>query len=221
MTAATLLLLLAPPLACGPPAPPPPGLHADDPRLEALYRSGREFVDFLETADRRRELWVRHYAEGAVPEDLLARATVLDGRWRILAIADDWCSDSVNTVPFLALLAEASDAIELRVIDSESGHDVMEAYRTPDDRTATPTILVLDGDYDEVGCWIERPSELQAWALETRPTLDDREFLTRKMAWYAEDAGRSTIREVLERIEAAAAGSRICEGGPWKPVEAF
>lgn len=213
MTAATLLLLLAPPLACDPPSAAAAGLHADDPRLEALYRSGREFADFLETADRRRDLWLRHYGKGEVPEDLLARAAALEGRWRILAIAEDWCSDSVNTVPFLALLADASDAIELRVIDSESGRDVLDAYRTPDDRTATPTILVLDGDYDEVGCWVERPAELQAWALETRPTLDDRQFLARKMAWYAEDAGRSTIREVLERIEAAAAGSRICEDG--------
>jgi len=217
MTATTLLLLLAPPLACGPTAPVPSrlgvGPETADPRLETLYRSGREFGDFLETAERRRELWVRNYEEGAVPDDLLERARALEGRWRILAIAEDWCSDSVNTLPFLALLAVGSDAIELRVIDSETAGEVTRSYRTPDDRAATPTILVLDRDFEEVGCWVERPSRLQTWALETRPTLDDREFLARKMAWYAEDEGRSTIREVLERIEAAAAGSRICEGG--------
>lgn len=212
MTATTLVLLLGPPLACGPAAPSPraAALESDDPRLEALYRAGREFDDFLETAERRRELWVRNYEEGQVAEDLLARARALEGRWRLLAIAEDWCSDSVSTLPFLALLAESSDALELRVVDSETARGVMDAYRTPDDRTATPTLLVLDHDYAEVGCWIERPSELQTWAIVTRPTLDDREFLTRKMAWYEEDAGRSTVREVLERIEAAASGSRIC-----------
>lgn len=216
MTATTLLFLLASPLACGPGAPYPhtgePGTA--DPRLETLYRSGREFADFLETARRRRELWVRNYDEGEVPEDLVARARSLEGRWRLLAIAEDWCSDSVNTIPFLALLAESSDAIDLRVVDSAAAREIMDAYRTPDDRTATPTVLVLDRDHTEVGCWVERPSKLQTWAIEIRPTLEDEEFLTRKMAWYENDAGRSTIREVLERIEAAASGSRICPAGP-------
>lgn len=216
MTASTLLVLFAPALACGAAAPTAPttAVGQADPRYEALYRSGRDFTEFLETAERRRGLWVRNWEAGEVADDLLARARALDGRWRILAIAEDWCSDSVSTIPFLALLAERSDAIELRVIDSETGRELMEAYRTPDDRAATPTVLVLDGDYEEVGCWVERPSELQDWALETRPTLDDREFLARKMSWYAEDAGRSTIGEVLDRIEAAAAGSRICPDGP-------
>lgn len=30
------------------------------------------------------------------------------------------------------------------------------------------------------------------------------------MAWYAEDAGHSTVDELLTVIEAAAAGGRIC-----------
>ncbi len=213
MTTPILAAMLAAPLSCGPAGAPPAsaaGHPPDDPRLETLYRSGREFGEFLRLAEQRRELWLRHYREGDIPEDLLARARALEGKWRILAIAEDWCSDSVNTVPFLALLAERVGGLELRVVDSETGRHVMDAYRTPDDRTATPTILILDPGYDEVGCWVERPSELQRWALETRPALEDREFLERKMAWYEEDGGRSTVSEVLSIMEAAARGSRIC-----------
>lgn len=215
MTATSLMLVVAAPLVCGPPpaAPVPPRAAPEDPRLETLYRGARTFEDFLASAEGRRELWLRN-ADAGLPEALIERARAIGGTWRILAIAEDWCSDSVNTVPFLGTLAERVDGIELRVIDSETGRAVMEAYRTPDGRSATPTILVLDRDYEEAGCWVERPSELQAWALEIRPTLDDREFLRRKMAWYAEDAGSSTVGEVLSVIEAAAAGTRLCPGAP-------
>ena len=69
---------------------------------------------------------------------------------------------------------------------------------------------VLNEAYEEVGCWVERPSNLQAWALENRPNLEDREFLDQKMAWYREDGGEQTVSEVLALIEAAVSGSPIC-----------
>ena len=178
--------------------------------LEELYRAGMEFSDFLADATRRRELWVRHYEEGAVDPALVERVETLGGRWRILAIAEDWCSDSVNTIPFLALLVDAASNLEMRVIDSDAGRDIMEAHRTPDGRAATPTVLVLDASYDQAGCWIERPADLQAWALDARPGMSDREFLTKKMAWYGDDAGASTVREIVEILEGAAAGTATC-----------
>jgi hypothetical protein len=183
-----------------------------DESLQEIYEQGVTFQDFLEQATRRKNLWTEHYVQGAVPEDILERARAVDGTWRILAIAEDWCSDSVNTIPFLALLADAAPALELRVVDSEVGEAIMELHLTPDGRPATPTVLVLDRTYEEVGCWVERPSSLQAWALENRERLGD-DFMPQKMAWYKEDAGRSTMEEVLAVIEAAAAGQSVCVKG--------
>lgn len=184
--------------------------------LEEMYRSGLTFDEFLEQADRRKAMWTAHYESGTVSEALLGRARRVVGMWRILAVAEDWCSDSANTIPYLALLAEQVDAIELRIIDSEAGREIMEAHLTPDGRAATPTILILDENYRKAGCWVERPADLQAWALENRPELEDEEFLARKMAWYREDGGESTVSEVVELIEAASSGKPICAaGGTW------
>jgi hypothetical protein len=194
--------------ACG---PGERGEYADA-SLQEIYEQGVTFQDFLDQATRRKNLWTEHYGESSVPADILERARAVDGSWRILAIAEDWCSDSVNTIPFLALLADAVPAIELRVVDSEVGEAIMEAHLTPDGRPATPTVLVLDDAYEEVGCWVERPSSLQAWALENREGLGD-DFMPQKMAWYKDDAGRSTLDEVLAVIEAAAAGQSICTKG--------
>jgi hypothetical protein len=180
--------------------------------LEELYRSGVTFDEFLAQADRRKPMWRDHYGNGAVSDAMFDRARRIRGTWRILAIAEDWCSDSVNTIPYLALLTERSDAIEMRIIDSDVGREIMEAHLTPDGRAATPTVLILDENYEKAGCWVERPADLQAWALEHRPKLKDDEFLTRKMAWYREDGGEATVSEVLELLEAAASGDPICGG---------
>jgi hypothetical protein len=178
--------------------------------LEELYRSGIPFSEFLAQADRRKEMWTDHYEGGEVTEDLISRATAIEGTWRLLAVAEDWCSDSVNTIPYLALLTEQVDGIEMRIIDSEVGREIMEAHRTPDGRPATPTVILLNEAYEEAGCWVERPSKLQTWALGNRPNLDDREFVAQKMAWYREDGGEQTVSEILALIEAAVSGSPIC-----------
>jgi hypothetical protein len=180
--------------------------------LEELYASGLPFPEFLVQADRRKAMWNDHYEGGEVAETLLSRARAIEGTWRILAVAEDWCSDSVNTIPYLARLTEQVDGIEMRIIDSEVGREIMESHRTPDGRPATPTVLILNEAYEEAGCWVERPSDLQTWALENRPKLEDREFLTQKMAWYRENGGEHTVSEVLGLIEAAASGSPICGG---------
>lgn len=207
-------------LSVGAPFPEPTEVvaQASDPSLEALYDRARAFGDFLADASRRKDLWERRYRDGDVEPSALERARRLEGTWRLLAIAEDWCSDSVNTIPYLALLADRSPALELRVIDSEAGQALMEAHLTPDGRPATPTVLVLDSAYEEVGCWIERPSKLQAWALENREALG-RRFMPEKMAWYREDAGRSTVDEVLAVVEAAAEGRTVCERGGRAPSE--
>ena len=76
-------------------------------------------------------MWADHYGNGAVSEALVDRAHSIRGTWRILAVAEDWCSDSVNTIPYLALLTEQADAVEMRIIDSEVGREIMEEKGFP------------------------------------------------------------------------------------------
>ncbi len=210
MGAQTALLFAAALLpACAPAGAEAPPAGAS---LEEIYRNGVTFPEFLESATRRKDLWSRNYSNGAVDSRALARARGLTRPWRLLVVAEDWCSDSVNTIPFVALLAEQAEAIELRVVSSQVGKALMESHPTPDGRPATPTLLVLDEGFEEVGCWVERPSPLQAWALEHRESLGE-DFLPQKMEWYREDAGRSTVDEVLAVIEAAERGDSICATG--------
>ena len=182
---------------------------AQDVDYGALYDRGVPFSTFLEQARSHRTEWIANF-ERAKPDDgVLARARALLGRQRILVVAEDWCADSLNTVPYLAKLVDAvPDRLELRVIDSTVGKAVMEANRTADGRSATPTIVVLGADNKPAGAWVERPSVLQKWFTEQKPLVPHEELLEQKAKWYAEDAGKSTITEIVTILESAAHADR-------------
>ena len=129
-----------------------------DSALAAAYGRGKTWEQFLAEAQVMRELWQRNWERAVVPADVLASLTALPPGLRILVIAVDACSDSVNTIPYIAKLVSAVPGLELRVITRAEGRPFMESRRTPDGRSATPTVILLDAAGAEVGCWIERPS---------------------------------------------------------------
>jgi hypothetical protein len=55
-----------------------------------------------------------------------------------------------------------------------------------------------------------RPSKLQAWFLENEPKLESDDLFDQKYAWFDADKGQSTLREIVEMIEAAGAGDPTC-----------
>jgi len=216
-------LLLATTLGLAPYTPPPcaappsaPGSRAarrGDDTLRGLFEGGVPFATFLGDARRRKDQWDAHYAQGRVTEEQVARARAVPGSWRILAIAEDWCGDSANTIPYLARLVERADNLDMRVVNSTVGRSVMEGHRTPDGRAATPTLILLDEAWNEAGCFVERPTPLMAWYLENREDKSSDELHEYMYDWYATDAGGATVDDILTLLESAAAGRPRCGVG--------
>jgi hypothetical protein len=179
-----------------------------------LFQSGESFGDFLGNVKQRQELWHGNYGRAAVPDALLARATRITGTWNVLVVAVDSCSDSVSTIPYIAKLVESMPNVTLRIVDPKAGKEVMEAHRTPDNRAATPTVILLDSAFVERGCWIERPRELQARIARERKSDRDSTVFEGKMVWYDKDVGASTIAEFLEMLEKASRNEAACDAKP-------
>ncbi|MGQ0648315.1 MAG: thioredoxin family protein [Gemmatimonadaceae bacterium] len=177
-----------------------------DSSYRRLFESGRSYADFMANAERRKEQWEKNFRAATVPDALLARARATAGPWKLLVVAVDGCSDSVNTIPYIARLVEQLMGVELRVIGSDEGRAIMEAHRTPDGRAATPTLLLLDGNYEERGSWIERPAELRLWMTGQKGKLKDDGIFEGKMKWYDDDKGLKTIEEVVGLMEKALVG---------------
>ncbi len=190
-------------------------LPADDPATDSLrqvYESASTWEVFFEQADARREMWIEHRANATPHPDLVDRAEAVGGSWRILAIAVDACSDSVGTLPYVASLVDAVPSLDFRIAHPDIGQPWMDAFPSPDGRATTPTILLLDEEYEIRGCWIEMPASVwEFW----QPALERGEaaaMLDRKMAWYLEDQGREALTDLIEILEAAQRGDMVCPG---------
>lgn len=191
--------------------PSPVPLGADT--LQSTYQRGIPYAEFLSKAEGRRELWLSNTEGARLAPEMLQRTRALGGQWYILAVTVDACSDSVSTLPYLAQLAQEAENVEIRVVAPTWGQFLMDAHRSPDGRATTPTVILLDAEFHQVGCWVEQPSGLQSWWLDPNPQESSEERFARKMAWYENDGGRETVREVVEILEAAAQGQHICPQG--------
>ena len=167
----------------------------------ALFDKGVPYRDFLDAARSRRNEWIARSKDAKVYAEAVTRVQQLGARRRLLIVAEDWCGDSANTLPYVARLAEsAPEVLDLRIIDSSAGRPVMEAHKTPDGRAATPTVVLLDETGTFLAAWVERPSALQKWYIEQQDLLSQRDLLDQKYKWYKEDQGKSAIREIVELL---------------------
>lgn len=141
-------------------------------------------------------LWQGIYDLARVPDWALAAVPSGASR-KLLVIAEDWCGDASNTVPVIAKLAEQVPSLELRVIPRDENPDLMDQYLTSGSRSI-PIVIALDEDFQEIGHWGPRPTQLQAWVMANRATMPKTELYPQVRKWYARDRGETTIREVLE-----------------------
>lgn len=164
----------------------------------ALRDQGLPWTEYLASTKQQRDIWVRN-ADRNVPAALVERLRTAGKGLQLLVVAEDWCTDSVNTVPYLGTLASKA-GIDMRVITSVPGKPIMEAHRTPDGRAATPTVILIR-DGKEVAAWVERPAALQTWMLGPGAALDQPDRSARKMSWYEWNRGDDTLREIVVLAE--------------------
>ena len=172
---------------------------------QTLFEGGVTWQEFFDAADVRRELWHTNTdrARTSLKAELVDRLRKAGSGLTLLIVAEASCSDSVNTVPFIAELA-AKAGIVVRLVGRAAGEPAIVNHLTPDGRMATPTVILLR-DGRDVGAWVERPSALQNWYISATD-VPQRERVERKMSWYEWDRGDSTIAEFLAAVEAASTG---------------
>jgi hypothetical protein len=134
-----------------------------------------------------------------VPPEFTERMSAASQGLRLVVVAEDWCPDSAFTVPYVAQLARSA-GVPLRIVDRSMGEPLMIAHRTPDGRTATPTIVLLRNGQD-VGAWVERPAELQQMFLSMSTNAENARRFSQRQTWYESDRGLSTLREIVALIE--------------------
>lgn len=167
----------------------------------AYWSRALPYDRWVEAVERQKDLWERYHRRGAAPAELVERGRRIGGRWRFLVIAEDWCGDAFNTIPFLQRFVEAVDGWELRLLRRDEHPELMNRYLT-DGARSIPIVVVLDERGDEVAWWGPRPEELQAYFTAQRGSLEKGELYRDLRSWYVRDRGRTTLTEVLDLLEA-------------------
>lgn len=172
--------------------------------MRARYQAAPTFDGFVDAAQQNKELWTTTYRLARVPDSFVARVRALPARLHLLVLNEDWCGDSVNTLPAIAKLASlVPEKVELRVVGRDANPDLMDLHLTGTSRSI-PIVIVLDEDYVERGWWGPRPKELQAWAVGPGKALDKADRYREIRRWYARDRGLTTLEELVTLMERAA-----------------
>ena len=164
--------------------------------LRALWERALPYHQFVQEAANNHDLWTGMYRIARIPDWAVAEARSTGTKHHLLVIAEDWCGDGTNTIPYLAKLADLSRSQEIRVLRRDEHPKVIDRYLT-DGARAIPIVIVLDREFRELGHWGPRPAVLQAWVQVARKAADKAQLYPRIRRWYATDKGQSTLREVL------------------------
>lgn len=170
---------------------------------ERRFHSAPTFEEYLESVERNRDLWHEVFERARLPEDVVTAARRLPGGWHLVALAEDWCGDAVNTLPVIARLA-AEAGWDLRVLSRDANPDLMDAHLTNGRSRSIPVVIVYDADFHEVGWWGPRPAEIQQWVLGEGLAMPSPERYKIVRRWYARDRGETTLRELLDLFPRAA-----------------
>jgi len=167
------------------------------------FEGASTFEEYLETVEKNRDLWHGVHDRVRLPEELVKRARGLSGRWRLVALSEDWCGDAVNTLPVIARLAKEV-GWDLRVLSRDANLDIMDTHLTNGRSRSIPIVIVYDEGFREVGWWGPRPSEIQAWVMGEGLAMPSPERYKAVRRWYAKDKGETTVRELLSLLADAA-----------------
>jgi len=173
----------------------------DDLDFRALWERALTYDEFVKQSTEHCGLWTGVYRLASIPPWALERACAVGRTYRLLVLAEDWCGDASNTVPYVAKLGALGHCLEMRILRRDENPDVMDRYLSGTAR-AIPIVIVLDETWREVGHWGSRPAELQAWVLEARKTTLKEDLYLQIRRWYAKDKGESTLREILALLPA-------------------
>ncbi len=93
----------------------------------------------------------------------------------VLVLAEDWCGDVIANLPVLARLAAESGKLKLRIFPRDEHLDIMDQYLKDGQFRAIPVFVFFDGEFNELGHWIERPAIIAEQMARLRADIFARE----------------------------------------------
>lgn len=128
--------------------------------LRSRFDHGLDYAGYKATMRENRDVIDTVEDQVVLDHSCLEALSALPRPIRAIAIVEDWCRDSVDNLPMLALLAEASGKLDLRIFSKDEHPDLMALYLKEGKYESLPVFAFLEEDFEEIGRFIERPDSV-------------------------------------------------------------
>jgi selT/selW/selH-like putative selenoprotein len=170
------------------------------------FAQGMTYAEYKAQMTRNRERLEENEALATLDPADVAFFRDLPQPINALVLAEDWCGDVINNLPVLALLAETSGKINLRIFLRDQNLDIMDLYLKEGKYRSIPVVALFDADFQPIGHWIERPQSVSALMEAMRQELFATDDLLRA---YTSDTPFGDLSEAARgRLMAAFGGFR-------------
>src|ERR1700730_11423971 len=141
---------------------------------QAQFESGMTYDAYNAQMPRNREQVEQNEKDVELKADDVQALKDLPKTVNVMALAEDWCGDVVANLPVLGKLAQESGGklnVRVHMRDQEPGSQIMDQYLNKGEFKSIPTLVFLDGEFNELGVWIERPDSVTKLREEKRQAL--------------------------------------------------
>lgn len=116
-----------------------------------------------------------------------------------MVITEDWCGDSSQNFPYIAMMSKFNPLINLRIILRDQNTDIMDLYLTDGISRSIPKLVAFDEHGEEIFQWGPRPREAQELVnkLKSEGKTHD-EFIEQLHLWYGRNRGKAIESEFKE-----------------------
>ena len=124
------------------------------------FESGMTTQEYIEQIKVNKDPFVEIYNGVEIPSGDAQWVSGLSSPINLAVFTADWCGDAMSTTPVILRLADSSPNVNLQVFNRDDDVPLADTF-LPEHRAGTvPVFVVLDGEMNEVACFIETASGL-------------------------------------------------------------
>lgn len=156
-----------------------------------------DFLVYTKMNQTRSKRWMKM---GEIAPSIIETVGKINKTQHWILITEPWCGDAAHTVPFIHLISELNDNIQLEIQLRDSNSEI-EKYLTKGGKSI-PILVIRDENGKDLAVWGPRPAACQV--IFNQLKSDRAEFGEIKIAlqnWYNQDAGVSLQEELNKKIK--------------------
>ena len=137
-----------------------------------------------------------------ISEELEQQVQQLDANMLWIVIAEAWCGDVPQNLPYFDRISKMTDKITLHVILRDKHPEFMDLFLTNGTRSI-PKLICVDPETLEIaGTWGPRPKETMEYVKELKKdeSVSGEKLKESIQRWYLADKGKALQKEMSSKI---------------------